>query len=213
MSVFICKLCALHWASLFLWCRQWKFLLLCLNSSASHNLSRLQTTPLSSRFYTSFPISISYGKLVCFSEYLAKLSCPAPRWSVWPLMQLCVDTWLLIELPALMFMPSSVVLIYPHGNNLDVVKPLSWYGIRPSVLWVVRKSSKLQIGHVCLTHGHLLCGELAPLCIECGVPPIMSHMLVECSFYGEACLLFGIMVCYSASLEIIPVAFVMFLNF
>jgi hypothetical protein len=40
----------------------------------------------------------------------------------------------------------------------------------------------LQIGHTCLTHGHLLCGELAPVCINSGVPLIV----IECPLYGKA---------------------------
>jgi hypothetical protein len=44
----------------------------------------------------------------------------------------------------------------------------------------------LQIGHTCLTHGHLLCSELAPFYINCDVPLPLSHILVDCPCYGEA---------------------------
>jgi hypothetical protein len=41
-----------------------------------------------------------------------------------------------------------------------------------------------------LTHGRLLHGELASVCISCDVPFTMSHILVECLLYCKARLAF-----------------------
>jgi hypothetical protein len=40
--------------------------------------------------------------------------------------------------------------------------------------------ARLRIGHTRLTHGHLLGGDAAPLCVLCGLPPRISHTLSEC---------------------------------
>jgi hypothetical protein len=59
------------------------------------------------------------------------------------------------------------------GNKLCLVKPSvqAWH----STFCAVRKEevtlTRLHIGHMCLTHGHLLCGELAL------VLTVVSHLL------------------------------------
>jgi hypothetical protein len=44
----------------------------------------------------------------------------------------------------------------------------------------------LWIGHMRLRHSHMLCGEPAPVCVNCGISLTVSQMLVECRCYGEA---------------------------
>jgi hypothetical protein len=63
------------------------------------------------------------------------------------------------------------------------------YNILPSV----RKMSLCCHGYelaTCLTHGHLLCGKPLPFCANCGTPLTVSHVLVDCSRYGEDCHLY-----------------------
>lgn len=59
----------------------------------------------------------------------------------------------------------------------------------------------LWISHMHLPHGHLLCSELAPLCINCSVPFSVSHVLVECPHYGEACLAYHLHGMLSSKLD------------
>jgi hypothetical protein len=42
-----------------------------------------------------------------------------------------------------------------------------------------------------LISGHLLCGELARICVNCGIPLITLHILVECPHYAKAHLTFN----------------------
>ena len=42
------------------------------------------------------------------------------------------------------------------------------------------KLTRLRIGHTRLTHGHLLIGEDAPMCIACDTPVTVKHLLVDC---------------------------------
>jgi hypothetical protein len=43
-------------------------------------------------------------------------------------------------------------------------------------------------GHTHLTHGHMLCGELEPVCTGCGVFLTILLILAECPHYKEDCL-------------------------
>jgi hypothetical protein len=68
--------------------------------------------------------------------------------------------------------------------------------VKPSVqAWhssysAVRKGevtlTQRQIGHTHISHGHLLRGEPIPLCINCGIPLSVVHILKDCPRYGEA---------------------------
>lgn len=42
---------------------------------------------------------------------------------------------------------------------------------------------RLRIGHTYLTHGHLLCGEHAPVCNDCGELLTLLHILTTCRNY------------------------------
>jgi len=44
----------------------------------------------------------------------------------------------------------------------------------------------LWLGPMHPTHGHLLCDELAPFCINCDVALTVLHILMGCPHYGEA---------------------------
>ena len=41
--------------------------------------------------------------------------------------------------------------------------------------------SRLRIGHACLTHSYLLCGDDPPTCQSCGILLPVKHILVECA--------------------------------
>ena len=44
--------------------------------------------------------------------------------------------------------------------------------------------SRLRIGHIRLTHGHLIACEAPPVCGRCQVCVSVSHILVECPTYS-----------------------------
>jgi hypothetical protein len=104
---------------------------------------------------------------------------------------LYMGPWYLIELSAMMFPPSSVILFYPYGKTNGLIlwttNCTCWnhsysHGIPPSVSEVMEEKAVLtclQIGHMHLTHSHLLRGELGHVCINCGVPLIVSHILLD----------------------------------
>jgi hypothetical protein len=76
----------------------------------------------------------------------------------------------------------------PQENRLRMVKPS--VQVWQSSFGIVRKKevslTRLRIGHTRVTHGHLLPGEAAPVCRNCGVPLTVSQILVYCPRYGEA---------------------------
>jgi hypothetical protein len=75
-----------------------------------------------------------------------------------------------------------------QGNKLCMVKP-SMQVWRSSIRKENVTLTRLWIGHMHLTHFHLLHGEPAPLCITCGAPLIVAHILVDCPHYSKACYL------------------------
>jgi hypothetical protein len=87
---------------------------------------------------------------------------------------------------------TSETLVYYvgiQGNQFRIVKPSvqTWH----TSLNTVRKEkvmlTRLRTVHTRLTHGHILSGEPAPLCIYCDVPLTVSHVLIECPRQSEAC--------------------------
>jgi hypothetical protein len=73
-------------------------------------------------------------------------------------------------------------------NKLRMVKPC--VQVWQSSFSVVRKAevslTRFRIGHTLLTHIHLLRGEAAPVCRNCGVPLNVARILVDCPRYAEA---------------------------
>jgi hypothetical protein len=45
----------------------------------------------------------------------------------------------------------------------------------------------LEIHHTCLNHGHLLHGELSPVCADCDESCGMFHFLIEYPYFEKAC--------------------------
>jgi hypothetical protein len=72
-----------------------------------------------------------------------------------------------------------------------------WRAVKPSIeVWYCFISSireeevllaGLRIEHTRLTHGHLLRGDPTPLCVHCGLPLAISHILLECAHYDKDC--------------------------
>jgi len=69
--------------------------------------------------------------------------------------------------------------IYPTVGILKHSKNMSRYNF---VLLI-----RLRIGHSCLTHSYLLCGDDPPTCQSCGIPLIVKHILVECPNLWDIC--------------------------
>jgi hypothetical protein len=69
--------------------------------------------------------------------------------------------------------------------NIDVQSLESSVQVCQSSFSVVRKEevslTRLQIGNTRLTHGHLLRGEAATVCRNCGVPLTVAHILADCA--------------------------------
>jgi hypothetical protein len=66
--------------------------------------------------------------------------------------------------------------------------------------------TRLRIGHTRLTHGHLLRGEAAPVCRNCGVPLSVTHILVDCLRYSVAHRIYHLHGALSDSLVVIGAA-------
>jgi hypothetical protein len=113
------------------------------------------TTLLWMRFCTNCPTCRKQGSLLSSAGNLATLACPAMR----PLMLqlkrlLCTETWLLIELSAVMFALSSIVLFYRHGkmNGLTVREAnCDWwsYSYRRGVLFSAVLGRRKLFSHGC----------------------------------------------------------------
>jgi hypothetical protein len=65
------------------------------------------------------------------------------------------------------------------------------------------------VGHLCLTHSHLLHGELASVIINHHVPLTMSHILVGCPLYSKAYLAYHLNGALCAFLVVIYIVFLM----
>jgi hypothetical protein len=91
----------------------------------------------------------------------------------------------------LTFVPSSIAFFYPHGkkNGQQTVSGEANHAGVAFLLQFLQEEevmlTPICIGHTCLTHGHLLCGELAPVCINCAVPLTVLLIVVKFPQYGE----------------------------
>jgi hypothetical protein len=116
--------------------------------------------------------------------YVATLACPAMRPLMVELERLhCTETWLLIQLSAVMFAPSSIVLFYRHGkmNGLTLkATNCDWWslpythGVPLSALSGKRKS--FSHGYESVTHAwHMaICCEVS---LPASVMTVAAHWL------------------------------------
>lgn len=116
--------------------------------------------------------------------YLDTVACLTTR-------QPCMQFSFLTELPAVIFALACIMLFYPHGRTNGIMlkgTDCTWWNHMcrsdSSSSRVMRKEEVglvcLRIGCLCLTHGHLLCGEPAPVCRNCDVHLTVADILVDC---------------------------------
>ncbi|XKL63084.1 hypothetical protein PGB90_005448 [Kerria lacca] len=70
----------------------------------------------------------------------------------------------------------------PQIHGLRAIQPIprKWTSSPPLKRKEEISLRLLRIGHISLTHTHLLRGDLLPTCISCNVPLSIHHLLLHC---------------------------------
>lgn len=197
-SIFTAELCAIYHALLFIQHQTWNCYLICTDSlSALRSLSGYTVDhPIIIEILTQVSHLNKAGKSVVFcwvpshvglpgnkaTDTAAKsaayhgtlassraLGCGVPSFICLTVLASWHDEWDRTQLYKLrMLMPSVHAQHSCSSARKEEVMPTC-----------------LQVGHIHLTLGHLLHGELALVCIYCGVPLSVSHILVYCLCYSK----------------------------
>jgi hypothetical protein len=185
-SVFTAELYALYRALLFLRRQPRQCHLMCTDSlSALQSLiSYSRDHPIANEIQYQLSHLQKAESLFYSAGYVATLACPAMRPLMVQLERLhCTETWLLIQLSAVMFAPSSTMLFYRHGkmNGLTLkATNCDWWshpyrhGVPLSALSGRRKS--ISHGYESVTHAwHMaICCEVS---LPASVMTLAAHWL------------------------------------
>jgi hypothetical protein len=153
----------MYWALLYIHCQLHQYHFLCPDSLCGFQSPWLQTQPLSYCWDSASSVHHWMFVVLCWlSGHTGLLSSEA-------LKQLFKEAALLGGLTSDRVQDNNVCTYL-----LDIFFLCQTIFLYLAHLW---------IWNVCLTHGHLLWSEVAPVCVQCGVSLTILHILWECPHY------------------------------